>query len=101
MQYQLTAGDLEVLLALSRGGNLAEAGKRLAANASTVFRTVQRIEKQLGQTLFTRSRSGYLANDIALNIVGQVTGPRAREQRLTQLLFDPLHCAKHSGGVRG
>ena len=68
-QYQLTAGDLEVLLALSRGGNLAEAGKRLAANASTVFRTVQRIEKQLGQTLFTRSRSGYLANDIALNIV--------------------------------
>ncbi|MEO8385268.1 MAG: LysR family transcriptional regulator [Betaproteobacteria bacterium] len=68
-QYQLTASDLEVLLALTRGGNLAEAGKRLAANASTVFRTVQRIEKQLGQTLFTRSRSGYLANDIALSIV--------------------------------
>lgn len=68
-QYQLTASDLEVLLALTRGGNLAEAGKRLAANASTVFRTVQRIEKQLGQTLFTRSRSGYLANDMALSIV--------------------------------
>lgn len=69
-QYQLTAADLEVLLALARGGNLAEAGKRLEANASTVFRTVQRIEKQLGQTLFTRSRSGYLANDMTLNIVG-------------------------------
>lgn len=68
-QYQLTAGDLEVLLALARGGNLAEAGKRLAANASTVFRTVQRIEKQLGQTLFTRSRTGYLPNDMALSIV--------------------------------
>ena len=68
-QYQLSAADLEVLLALARGGNLAEAGKRLAANASTVFRTVQRIEKQLGQTLFTRSRAGYLANDMALSIV--------------------------------
>lgn len=68
-QYQLSAADLEVLLALARGGNLADAGKRLAANASTVFRTVQRIEKQLGQTLFTRSRSGYLANDMALSIV--------------------------------
>ena len=68
-QYQLTAADLEVLLALTRGGNLAEAGKRLAADASTVFRNVQKIEKQLGQTLFTRSRSGYRANDMALNIV--------------------------------
>jgi len=68
-QYQLTAGDLEVLLALARGGNLADAGKRLAANASTVFRTVQRVEKQLGQTLFARSRSGYLPNDMALGIV--------------------------------
>ncbi|MEQ1519599.1 MAG: LysR family transcriptional regulator [Usitatibacteraceae bacterium] len=69
VQYQLTAADLEVLLALTRGGNLAEAGRRLDANASTVFRTVQRLEKELGQTLFTRSRSGYLANDMTLGIV--------------------------------
>ena len=68
-QYQLTAADLEALLAVTRGGNLADAGKRLNVDASTVFRTVQRIEKRLGQTLFTRSRSGYLANDTALQIV--------------------------------
>lgn len=69
MQYQLTAADLEALLAVTRGGNLAEAGKRLNVDASTVFRTVQRIEKRLGQTLFLRSRSGYLANETALQIV--------------------------------
>ncbi|MEO8103951.1 MAG: LysR family transcriptional regulator, partial [Betaproteobacteria bacterium] len=68
-QYQLTAGDLEVLLSLVRTGNLAEAGKRLGANTSTVFRSVQRIEKQLGQTLFTRTRKGYFASDLALQVV--------------------------------
>jgi DNA-binding transcriptional LysR family regulator len=68
-QYQLTAADLEVLLALVRAGNLAEAGKRLGADTSTVFRSVQRIEKQLGQTLFTRSRKGYFASDLVLQVV--------------------------------
>jgi DNA-binding transcriptional LysR family regulator len=68
-QYQLTAADLEVLLALVRTGNLAEAGKRLGADTSTVFRGVQRIERQLGQTLFTRSRKGYFASDLALKVV--------------------------------
>ena len=68
-QYQLTAADLEVLLALVRTGNLAEAGKRLGADTSTVFRSVQRIEKRLGQTLFTRSRKGYFASDLVLEVV--------------------------------
>lgn len=68
-QYQLTAADLDVLLALVRTGNLAEAGKRLGANTSTVFRSVQRIEKQLGQTLFTRSRMGYFPADLVLAVV--------------------------------
>jgi DNA-binding transcriptional LysR family regulator len=68
-QYQLTAADLEVLLALVRAGNRAEAAKRLGADPSTVFRSVQRIEKHLGQSLFTRSRKGYFASDLALQVV--------------------------------
>jgi DNA-binding transcriptional LysR family regulator len=67
-QYQLTAADLELLLALARGGTLAEAAARLHADASTVFRGVQRVEKSLGQRLFERSRSGYLATDTMLEI---------------------------------
>lgn len=67
-QYALTAADLEVLLALTRGGTLAQAAARLAADASTVFRAVQRIEKHLGQRLFERTRQGYLPSDAMLAI---------------------------------
>ncbi len=69
-QYALTAADMEVLLALVRGGTLAEAAGRLGADASTVFRSVQRIEKSLGQRLFERSRRGYLPSETMLGIAG-------------------------------
>jgi DNA-binding transcriptional LysR family regulator len=65
-QYKLSAADLEVLLALVRCGTLADAGERLAVDASTVFRSLQRIERGLGQVLFDRSRKGYLATDLVL-----------------------------------
>lgn len=67
-QYALTAGDLQLVLALVRGGTLADAASRLAADASTVFRGVQRIEKCLGQRLFERTRQGYLPSDATLEI---------------------------------
>ena len=67
-QYALTAPDLEVLLALVRGGTLAQAAARLSADASTVFRSVQRIEKSLGQRLFERTRQGYLPSDAMAEI---------------------------------
>lgn len=64
-QYQLTPADLETLLALVRSGTLAQAGERLGVDASTVFRALQRMERGLGQTLFARSRSGYLPGELA------------------------------------
>ncbi|WP_440027314.1 LysR family transcriptional regulator [Chromobacterium amazonense] len=65
MQYKLSSSDLEVVLALSRAGTLAQAGERLGLDASTVFRTLQRIEKGLGQRLFERSRRGYQPLELA------------------------------------
>lgn len=59
-QYKLTSADLEVLLALVRCGNLAAAAERLGVDASTVFRSVGRIEKGMGQRLFERTKQGYL-----------------------------------------
>lgn len=64
-QYRMTPGDLEVTLALARGATLAAAGERLGVDASTVFRSLQRIERGLGRALFERTRSGYLATELA------------------------------------
>ena len=64
-QYKLSALDVEVVLALARTGTLAQAGERLAVDASTVFRSLQRIEKGLGQRLFERSRTGYQPQELA------------------------------------
>jgi DNA-binding transcriptional LysR family regulator len=64
-QYQLTATDLQVVLALVRGGTLAQAAARSGSDPSTVFRALQRLEKQLGQRLFERNRQGYLPADAA------------------------------------
>jgi DNA-binding transcriptional LysR family regulator len=65
-QYRLNAADLEVVLAMVRTGTLAAAGERLGVDASTVFRSLKRIERGLGQSLFKRSRAGYLAVELAL-----------------------------------
>lgn len=64
-QYRLTPADLEVVLAMVRGGTLAAAGERLGIDASTVFRSLQRIERGLGRSLFERTRSGYLPTELA------------------------------------
>jgi len=68
-QYQLSPDDLELTLALVRGGTLASAAERLGVDASTVFRSLQRLERGLGRALFERTRAGYRANDLAAALV--------------------------------
>jgi DNA-binding transcriptional LysR family regulator len=67
-QYVLSAGDLQVVLAMVRGGTLAEAAVRSGSDPSTVFRALQRLEKQLSHRLFERTRKGYLPTDTALEL---------------------------------
>lgn len=64
-QYALNAADLQVLLAMLRAGNLADAAEHLGVDSSTVFRSVQRIERGLGQRLFERTRAGYQPSELA------------------------------------
>lgn len=71
MQYKLNPADLEVVLALSRFGTLASAGERLGVDASTVFRALQRVERGLGQRLFERTRAGYVANELGVDLAEQ------------------------------
>ena len=69
-QSRLETADLEVTLALVRGRTLAAAAERLGVDASTVFRSLQRIERGLGRPLFERSRSGYVATELATQLAG-------------------------------
>jgi DNA-binding transcriptional LysR family regulator len=69
-QYKLNAADLEIILTLVRAGHLAGAGERLEVDASTVFRSIQRIERGLGQRLFDRSRAGYQPSELARTLAG-------------------------------
>jgi DNA-binding transcriptional LysR family regulator len=64
-QYKLEVNDLYAVMGLVRGGTLAAASEQLGQDASTVFRSVQRTEKGLGLQLFERSRSGYIATELA------------------------------------
>ena len=68
MQPTLGVGDLEILLALIRGRTLAGAAQRLQVDASTVFRSVKKLEKNLGERLFERSKQGYLPTELALRL---------------------------------
>jgi DNA-binding transcriptional LysR family regulator len=80
----LGPAELALLLALVRGGNLAAAAQLAGVDSSTVFRTVQRAEKSLGQRLFERSRQGYRATELgqrlaehAERIEAELEGARA------------------------
>jgi DNA-binding transcriptional LysR family regulator len=64
----LSADDLALVLALTRAPTLADAAARLGVDTSTVFRSLQRIEKQLGRRLFERDRRGYRAGELALQL---------------------------------
>lgn len=78
-QYDLSAGDLEVVLALARAGTFAGAAERLGVDASTVFRALQRIERGAGPRLFERDRSGTVATELAQELA---THAEAIESRL-------------------
>lgn len=69
-QYRITASDLETILALVRAGTLSGAGERLGMDSSTVFRALQRLERGLGQALFERGRTGYVAKELAQSLAG-------------------------------
>jgi DNA-binding transcriptional LysR family regulator len=70
-QYKLTAADLTLVLTLVRTATLAQAGERLGVDATTVFRSLQRIERGVGHSLFERTRSGYKAGCEAQSLAAQ------------------------------
>jgi len=50
--------ELRIVLAISRHGTLAAAGRALRVNSTTVGRRLEAFERRLGARLFTRARDG-------------------------------------------
>src|SRR6516162_2658937 len=97
-QYKLDASDLEMILALIRTGHLAGAGERLGVDASTVFRSIRRIERGLGQRLFDRSRAGYQPSELAQTLADHAEQVETRLEQARSAV-QPTH--EHvSGTVR-
>jgi DNA-binding transcriptional LysR family regulator len=86
-QYTINAGDLALILALTRGGTLAEAGIRLGIDASTAFRSLQKLERGLDTSLFVRSRMGYAPTELALSLAH-------RAEQIEALLEDARSAAQ-------
>lgn len=98
LQYDLSTADLAVVLALVRYRTLAQAGEHLGIDASTVFRSLQRIERGLGHTLFDRSRAGYQATDVATALAEQAEKVESALESARSAV--QLHPEQLAGSVR-
>jgi DNA-binding transcriptional LysR family regulator len=61
--------DLRFFLELARAGTLSGASRRLDVEHTTVARRIDRLEKELGSTLFDRSREGYELTEMGLALL--------------------------------
>ena len=61
--------DLRFFLELARSGTLSGTSRRLAVEHTTVARRIDRLEQQLGTTLFDRSREGYQLTEMGLSLL--------------------------------
>jgi len=61
--------DLRFFLELARAGTLSGASRRLDVEHTTVARRIDRLETQLGATLFDRSREGYELTEVGLALL--------------------------------
>jgi DNA-binding transcriptional LysR family regulator len=61
--------DLRFFLELARAGTLSGASRRLEVEHTTVARRIDRLEGQLGTTLFDRSREGYELTEMGLALL--------------------------------
>src|SRR5687768_905291 len=95
-QSKLDLPDLELVLALHRGRTLAGAAERLQVDTSTVFRSIKRIEKDLGELLFERSRQGYVATELGRELAGYA---ERIEAQLEQAREAALHTGTSPSGV--
>lgn len=95
---RIDSAELALVLALMRERTLPAAAARLGQDSSTVFRAIQRLERRVGRSLFTRSRLGFEPTALAVALADH---GESVETELTQAsrLLEGL-AAEVSGTVR-
>lgn len=78
--------DLELVLALVRERTLAQAGRRLGLDTSSVYRAVKKLEQRLGVALFDRSRQGMAPGELALALAQHAEAIEAQVESARELL---------------
>lgn len=63
----ITWSDLELFLAIDRGGSLSGAGRLLKVKQSTISRRLTELEQRLGEPLFVRSQRGVLPTPLGVS----------------------------------
>lgn len=66
--------DLEILIDLSKTGNISRTAERLFTTQSAVTKRLQKLEDDLGAPLFVRSKKGLLAEPLLSQILPDVIG---------------------------
>src|SRR3954465_5645494 len=72
-QRSVDWADLELFLAVARGGSLAAAASTLRVDASTVHRRIASLEEALRTRLFARSPRGYALTNAGLELLPYAT----------------------------
>ncbi|UWP88647.1 LysR family transcriptional regulator [Aliiroseovarius crassostreae] len=87
---------LKVVMAIARAGTLTQAAQLLEMDQTTVGRRLNALEAQLGEILFVRSKSGFMATD-----QGRIVLEHARsvEAMLEQMQDDLREQSENVAGV--
>lgn len=85
--------NLRYFLAVARWRTLTAAAKRLKVQHSTVARRIARLEIELGEPLFVRSKDGYEPNSAGRHLLTQVEPIEAAVAR--------IHPAREEKETRG
>jgi len=80
--------DLQLVLAVARGRNLAASARRLGVDPSTVYRRLGALEGRLGASLFERLASGYAPTALGSELLAAAERMDQAAARLEETLAD-------------
>lgn len=85
MNDELDWNGVRAFAAVAEAGTLTEAARRIGVSQPTLGRAVDALERQLGQTLFVRGRTGMVLTEAGTALLGPARAMEARADALRLL----------------